>query len=261
MAKIPQDPNWQKPVPVVNKLQNNLAFRQWRLSTLVGESSRDIGTAKTRPRLSGDFPLRAIHTGYNWTPSGNTAYCTSNKGSHPIPGFDCTCGLYCSYSSSIIYDPAKLGQRLYCFGAIRVQREGSVFCEYGIRAKRADVAGILFHPVDRTNTNVQNLMRRLDAEFIPHTFSAREFLKLFPDPDYGNLLKFDPVQRLAEFRYLHEGPGQWYDSNLDDEFARPVRREMLQAEEFVGHVEISVRPEYRPGGRLYRHPLLEVWPN
>lgn len=258
--KMPQDENWQKPFPVVNKLQNNIGFRQWKLSTLVGESPRDIGTIKTRPRF-GDFPLRAIHTGYNWSPTGNTVYCTSDKNPHVMPGFDCTCGLYCSYSSSIIYDPGKLGQRLYCFGAIRVVREGSVFCEYGIRAARADVAGILFHPVDRTNTNVQNLMRRLDVEYIPHTFSASEFLSLFPDPDYRSILNFDPVKRLSEFRYIYEGRGQWYDNNLDEEFARPVRREMLQARDLAEYVEVSIKPEYRPGGRRFLHPLLEVWPH
>lgn len=259
--KIPQDPNWQKSVSVADKLRSNIGFRQWRLSTLAGESACDLGTSKTRPKFSDDFTLRSIHTGYNWSPTGNSVHCTSDKRPHAMPGFHCTCGLYCSYSSTIIYDPGKLGLRLYCFGAVRVLGEGSVYCEYGMRAAHADVAGILFHPVDRLNTTVQGLMRRLDAEYIPHTFSAREFITLFPDRDYSRILKFDPVQRLSEFGFIHEGRGQWFDKNLDEEFARPVSREMLQTRRVGEYLEISIKPEYRPGGRHYRHPLYEVWPN
>jgi hypothetical protein len=259
--KMPQDPNWQEPVSVARKLQSHIGFRQWKLSTLAGESSRDLGTPKTRPKFSDDFTLRSIHTGYNWSPTGNTVHCTSDKRPHAMPGFHCTCGLYCSYSSTIIYDPGKLGMRLYCFGAVSVPSRGSVFCEYGIRAARADVAGILFHPIDRRNTTVQSLMRRLDAEYIPHTFSAREFIALFPDRDYKNILPFNPVKRLSEFIFIYEGRGQWFDKNLDEEFARPVYREMLQTRPFGEYLEISIKPEYRPGGRLFRHPLLEVWPN
>ncbi|GAC1369698.1 MAG: hypothetical protein NVSMB39_1780 [Candidatus Saccharimonadales bacterium] len=259
---IPQDPYWQKPVEARDKLRSYIGFRQWKLSTLAGESPRDIGTYKTRPKFSDDFTLRSIHVGYNWVPAGNVAYCNWNQRPHVVPGADCICGLYCSYSNTTIYDPGSLGWRLYCFGAVSVAgpSAGSVFCEFGIRAARADVVGILFQPADRLNTNVQSLMRRLDAEYIPHTFLAREFLSLFPDQNYEGILQYDPVKRLGEFAYIYEGRGDWFDKNIKEEFARPVSREMLQARPLGEYMEITIKPDYRPGGRFWRHPLYEVWP-
>lgn len=251
-----------------------LGFRQFKLSPSADVDPSDLAKL-AHPRFEDDFTLRSFYGRENWKPRGNRAHCIRNIVPHPIASRTCTCGYYASYSSSIIYDPSKLGHKQYCFAAVTLYGENLPPAQNGLRSTGADVAGILFSQSSRHLPSVQSFMRRLVKEGIYHTFSASAFIKKFPDQSYEDVIGFDPVQRIAErrveiFEHLprNQPPGHWRTVDYSDKFCRILRPEMLDRIEVpakdtdkLKSYEVFIKPEYRPGGRLYRHPLLEVWGN
>lgn len=255
---------------VVADFKGLLAFRQFKLSATVDEEMRDWSR---RTRFHDDFTLRALFNDENWRPRDNRARCHSRKPPHPVPSLNCTCGYYASYSSSIIYRPDKLGHKYYCFAAIRMYGENLPLAQNGLRSSGADVAGILFSRDSLGLPSVQNFIKQLVKEDIFYTFSAREFLRRFPDQSYADVLNFDPVKRWGEHRHLGREPrpytgarDHWETIDYSEIFYRPVRPEMLLRRDLEEestardtYYEVTIKPEYRPGGLLYQHPLLEVW--
>lgn len=227
----------------------------------------------SHPKFEDEFSLASIFSHYNWRPQDNVARCTAKKEAHFVPGRTCSCGFYASYSSSIIYHPEMLEKKDYCFGAVRMYGEDLPMCQNGLRASGANVAGLLFSPASLEMATVQNLLERLVKEDIFFTSSAEEFIKHFPDQNYKDIIGFDPVERIGdlqvrsyEYRPFTGGSDDWRKVDYDLKFCRLVRPEMLQREELPNEstetntaFAVSLKPEYRPGGSLYRHPLIEAW--
>jgi hypothetical protein len=258
--------------------QGLLAFRQFKLTTAVDfdrGDSKVLGSVETLPPFADDFTLRSIFNWENWRPRGNSAHCNADQEPHPIPSLRCTCGYYASYSSTIIYNPELLRRKDHCFAAVRMYGVGLPLAQNGLRSSGADVDGVLFWPGSRSLPSVQRFMERLTKENIFYTFSAKSFIQRFPDAPYQDILGFDPVQRLAQLRLLRYEQrtldikaDYWRGFNYSSKFCRTIRPEMLDrtfmpAEDthILRAFEVFLKPEYRPGGRLYVHPLLDVWTN
>jgi hypothetical protein len=249
-----------------------LAFRQFKLTT-DGDVYRAYQPMEYHAKFDDDFTMRSIFQRENWRPTGNRAHCNvSDDPDHPVPSRDCGCGYYGSYSSSIIYHPDDLRNPLYCFAAVRMYGKDLPLAQNGLRSSGADVVGVLFHPAGRKLKQVNSLMLRLDKEGIFHTFSAKAFLRQFPDQSYTDLLGFDPIARLAGLHHIcsemrpERSPDHWQTIKYSHKLYRPIRSGMLLRRDLPGDdrdkitmYEVYLKPEYCPGGRLYRHPLLEVW--
>jgi hypothetical protein len=267
------DQEWRKAAVLVPAdFKGLLAFRQFRLSSHGEYLSTTPGVvlAVRPPEAEDEFTLRSFFKNFNWVSRSNIAFCSINPKPHPVPSRSCTCGFYASYSSSIIYNPDHLTNPAYCFGAIRMYGENLPLAQNGLRSSGADVAGLLFRPQSRKLPNMSSYLHRLSQEGVYTTFSAKEFLRHFPDASYRDFLGFDPVQRLADLRLLtFESRSKSVglkDNDYSSKFCRPLRPEMtdripVPAEDtdVSRAFEISLKPEYRPGGLLYRHPLLEAW--
>lgn len=236
-------------------------FRQFRL-----QCTRE-------PYFIDDFTLHSLSGRQAWRPRDNTAFCDAGGPPHMVADVCCSCGFYGSYSSSIIYLPRMLSNPMYCFAAVRQYGEYCTLAQNGLRSAGADVDGVLFNPRSLKLPAVQSFIRRLNSEGIFHTGSAIEFILKFPDQDYSALLGFDPIKRLAEKRQIiFESrqfvglPNHWTNRDYTNIFCRPVQHYMLDHKTLDrdplainSAFAISIKPEHRPGGSLYKHPLLEVW--
>lgn len=258
------DQEWRKAAILVPAGFRGLqAFRQFKLSEFKGIA-----------QFVDDFILTSVSSQHRWQPRDNVAQCNLSL-PHDVPARSCTCGFYGSYSSQIIYQPENLKNPLYCFAATRMYGENLPFAQNGLRSGGADVNGILFHPQSKHLPGVGALMRRLDKEGIYHTESATQFLRKFPDDSYKDILGFDPLERVGQLTKVifdklpyDNGCDHWMSFHYSSYFCRPLHPEMLVYRELHElrtdrrvALEVSIRPEYRPGGTHYRHPLLEVWPD
>lgn len=249
------DEEWRKAsVTTFADFKGLLGFRQFRLTT---NNFAHFGPYP-RPRIqhfTDDFTLASVFNTYTWRPRRNIASCSMHSDEHAAPKFNCTCGFYASYSSTIVYHSDKLLDRHFCFGAVRLWGDDLPLAQNGLRAAGANVDGLLLRPDSKGIDTFDKFLKRLKKEDIFYTFSAREFIRRFPDQSYSDLLKFDPIQRLANLSI----PNPIDMKTAEYKFCRPLRDEMLMHHPITKH--LSIRPEYRPGGRLWKHPLLEVWAN